>query len=246
VTHQTGTSLTLILHTGTGVEKVAAGFEEEWNRLVPLLTGNRGLVIGAAPRPQEREQLLSRLVGQLHVAGREAWVIAPEHVKLPVGTLRFPPGAGEAALPAFCRLDGVDVVAGIAPGLADLGAFVDAAAQDRLVIAVLPGCSALEVLARVLETGISPTQLAGCLLAVVAQRVIPTGGKEPPRAVAEVLFGEPPLRQALQNGGTMDHLRAAAREQKLVEIAARTREVKGLPKGVQEDLDRHRYLEDAA
>jgi type II secretory ATPase GspE/PulE/Tfp pilus assembly ATPase PilB-like protein len=111
----------------------------------------------------------------------------------------------------------------------------------------LPGNSALGFLARAIEAGISSVLLSEALLAVVALRILPAGdGDDPMQAVSEVLFVDTALRRALQDGGDIDRIREAAREQGFLEISARARAMKTISPYTQEDLERHRYLEDAA
>jgi len=50
----------------------------------------------------------------------------------------------------------------------------------------------------------------------------------------------------LQNGGNMEALRRAAAEQQFLELAVRARSLEAMDPRHLEDLDRYRYLEEAA
>ena len=81
----------------------------------------------------------------------------------------------------------------------------------------------------------------------MAQRILP--GPDPEgaaRAIAEILFVDTGVRRTLQNGGRIQDLRGAAAEQGFVELAGRARSLESVDATVIDDLDRHRYLEDAA
>jgi hypothetical protein len=139
----------------------------------------------------------------------------------------------------------VTALAGVFDSLAPVATLAEAAARDRLVVAVFPGSSALGFLARVLEDGMSCSLLAESLLAVAASRSLPRGNGGA-HAVSELLFVEPPLRRALQDGGRTPRLRAAARAQGFQEMAERARTLDDLDPLLLLDLDRHRYLQEAA
>jgi hypothetical protein len=243
-----GASVTLILE---GMDytrrKLSAPFEPEWDRLNGLLTRPRGLVAGVAPSPAERDQLLTRLLGQIDTSYRRGWVVAPEGVVIPRRLSYFAADPRPELTRAFAEMEGVDLVAGIFDGPEHVSALAEAAERDRLVVAILPGNSALGLLARLHEAGVSSVLLAEALLAVVAQRILPGPDQEgAARAIAELFFVDADVRRMLQNGGRMRGLRAAARRQGFVELSARARSLDSVDPALIDDLDRHRYLEDAA
>ncbi len=246
VTGRDGLSVTLTLAGGTLPRpRVSASHESEWELLHTLLGRPRGLILGVAPSDAEREVLLGRILGQVNGAERRVWVLAPDETPI---SKRFAVRPGAATVEetrTFAALDGVDILAGIFPGIEHARPLVDAAGKDRLVVAVLPGNSALGTVVRLLESGVSATLLGEALLAAAALRVLPEGDAGP-RALTEVLFVDPAFRRMLQNGGRTPELRAAARRQGFVELAARARQLETLDPVLIEDLDRHRYLEDAA
>lgn len=243
-----GVSLTIWLDSsGFAPPKVSAAFEAEWERLDSLLAQPCGLIAGVAPSEAERRHLLSRILGQLDASKRRAWVLVPEGFPLPKRLAVHAARPGTALTASFARLEGVDVLAGLFPSLEHAPSLLEAADRDRLVIAVLPGHSALGLLARLMEAGISASLLADTFLAAVAQRTLPGArAEESPHAVAELLFVDGPLRRALQDGGRIGDLRAAAREQGFIELAARARGLGAVDAGLLAELDRHRYLGDAA
>ncbi len=241
-----GVSVSLILDSdGQTAEKLAAPFESEWERLDTLLKRPRGLVAAVAPSARERAQLLTRMVGRLELSGRRAWVLAPSDTHLPKRFACYPTlGDGETA-DTFANLEGVGALAGSFGSLESVAALAEAAVRDRLVVAVFPGSSALGFLARALERNISCSLLGESLLAVAAGRSLP-GADGTTRAVSEILFVDRPLRRALQDGGRMPRLRSAAAAQGFVEMAERARALENVDPTLLLDLDRHRYLEEAA
>jgi len=243
-----GPSATLVLEgMDYARRKLSAPFEPEWDRLSDLLTRPRGLVAAVAPSPAEREQLLTRLLGLVDASNRRAWVLAPEGIAVPRRLSYFATRPGPDVTRSFAEMEGVDLVAGIFDGPVHVPVLAEAAERDRLVVAVLPGSSALGLLARLREAGVSSVLLAESLLAVVAQRILPAPDPEgTARAVAELLFVDADLRRMLQNGGRLHGLRAAARRQGFLELAARARTLEAVDPSLIDDLDRHRYLEDAA
>ncbi len=248
VTGLAGISVTIWLEgSGFAAPSVSASFEAEWERLDLLLTRSCGLIAAVAPTGADRRHLLTRILGQLDASGRRVWVLTPEAFPLPK-RLAVHLGPSDPALTAcFARLEGVDVLAGVFPSPQHAVPLVEAADHDRLVVAAFPGHSALGFLARLLEAGIPASLLAETVLAVVAQRTLPAGRDGSSlQAVAEILFADDPLRRALQDGGRINDLRAAARAQGLVEIAERARDLGGVDASLLTDLDRHRYLGDAA
>ena len=243
-----GASATLILE---GMDytrrKLSAPFEPEWDRLNGLVNRPRGLVAAVAPSLAEREQVLSRLLGLIDASHRRGWVLAPEGLAVPRRISCFPADPSLALTRTFAEMEGVDLLAGVFAGPEHATVLAEAAERDRLVVAVFPGNSALGFLARLREIGVSAVLLAESLLAVVAQRILP--GPDPEgaaRAIAEILFVDTGVRRTLQNGGRIQDLRGAAAEQGFVELAARARSLDSVEATVIDDLDRHRYLEDAA
>jgi hypothetical protein len=245
---QAGVSVTIWLEeSGFAPPKVSAGFEAEWERLDALLARPSGLIAGVAPTESERRHLLSRILGQLDASKRRAWVLVPEGFPLPKRLAIHVAKPDIALTSAFAHLEGVDVLAGLFPSPQHLPLLIEAADHDRLVVAVLPGRSALGLLARLLEAGVSSSLLAETFLAAIAQRTLPaTRAEDHPQALAELLFVDDPLRRALQDGGRIADLRGAARAQGFVELAARARGVGGIDAALLTDLDRHRYLGEAA
>jgi hypothetical protein len=161
--------------------------------------------------------------------------------------IRLSPNPSLETVAELTQAKGLDVLAGEFETLRPLCTLAEAGARDRLIVAAFPGQSALGFLARALEEGASPTLLSESLLAVVALRVLPRmdeGGL--PLLLTETLHVDPPLRRALQNGGKIDELRHAARQQGFEEMVDRARAMKSLPAEMLEDLKRHRYLERAA
>ncbi len=243
-----GLSLSVMLEPGgLSSGSVTAAFEPEWERLSALLDRPSGLVLGVAPSPAERRHLLSRILGQIDVAHRRAWVLAPEEVLPPKRFSVYPGGTGRGVCERFAEMPGVDVIAALCPDLGAAAALTEASDRDRLVVAVLPGRSALSCLSRMLEAGVSPVLLASSLLAAAAQRVIPGAGENGAgRALAEILFADRDLRRALQDGGRAARLRSAARRQGFVELAARAARLEPVDARIVDELERNRYLEDAA
>ncbi len=242
-----GTSLTIILESQNEDDaQLTAAFEEEWNQVNDLLQSPRGLLMGVAPTGPERVQLLNRILGHLQKMTRRAWILAPEDIKIPRGVARYQGARNDAAVETFCSMEGVDVLIGVFGSLNGASHLLEAASQDRLVIAVLPGSSALELLGRLRENRLSSHLLASATLGIIAQRIIAGASGQTRRAISEILVADRPLRLALQNGGSMNELREAARSQGFVEIAQRTRALGNVDEATQQDLERHRYLEDAA
>jgi hypothetical protein len=245
---QGGVSVTIWLEgSGFAPAKVSASFEAEWERLDVLLAQPSGLIAAVAPTELERRHLLSRILGQLDASKRRTWVLIPEGFPLPKRLAIHAAKPDLALTSSFARLEGVDVLAGLFPSAEHAPALIEAADRDRLVIGVFPGHSALGFLARLLERGIPASLLAETFLAAIAQRTLPAArAEDPSQAVAELLFVDGPLRRALQDGGRIGDLRAAAREQGFVELAARARALGGIDGTLLADLDRHRYLGEAA
>jgi type II secretory ATPase GspE/PulE/Tfp pilus assembly ATPase PilB-like protein len=245
---EAGTSLTLILRDAwAGHRKLAASFEPEWTRLDRLLHERSGLVLATAPSVSGREQLLGRFLGQLDAITRRSWAVGTGNMPRPAGmlVLSAPPEA-ETFL-GLAEGDGVDVLAVGLSSHTALPPLIEIAGHSTLVAATVPGNSALGLLARVLESGVSPTLLSQCLLAVTAQRILlPMDPTTSPRAVTETLFVDAAVRRALQNGGSIPELVRAATLQGFVEIAARVGEEQGFDPHQVAALLRYRYLEEAA
>jgi type II secretory ATPase GspE/PulE/Tfp pilus assembly ATPase PilB-like protein len=147
---------------------------------------------------------------------------------------------------ALAGMEGLDLVAGSLSDLDAVGALVEAGSRDRLVVAGLPGQSALGLLVRMLEVGVSSTLLSESLLAVVALREIRNPEADTSVVLTEVLTVDEPLQRALQDGGATESLRAAARTQGFREMAARAKDLDTIPAEALSDLERHRYLKEAA
>jgi hypothetical protein len=242
-----GTSLTLVLDGTASVHsRIAAGYEEEWARLAELLERPTGVLLGVAPTVPGGELLLSRLLARFDLGNRRACGAVSGDFNLPKGVMRFGEEPSAEAARGLSRLEGIDVLIGAFDDAQVLQDLLVAASRDRLVVATLPGNGALGFLARVIEAGGSATLLSESLLAVTAQQTLPAGDDLPPRAVTETLFVDRPLRRALQNGGAVEALRKAALEQGFLEIAARIRGIEQVDSAISADLERHRYLEDAA
>jgi hypothetical protein len=242
-----GTSLTLILDgMAPAPSKPASPFEEDWARIDLILKRGTGLVVAAAPTAHGRAHLYGRLIPRLDAARRRVVCFGSPEVSLPKGAIRFGRDGTPDAVADLSRLSGIDALAGVFDDLGVLAPLAESASRDRLVLAVVPGNGSLGLMARMLEIGISPTLLAGSLHAVLAQQLLPSGEDSPARAIMETLFVDAPLRRALQDGGTLDAIRRAAAEQEFQEIAVRVRELDAVEPGVLRDLDRYRYLEDAA
>jgi len=243
----TGTSLTLHLE-GIAVARTetAAGYGAEWDRLDAIFRRRAGMVIGVTARPQSAGILLARMLDHFELGNRRACAVVNEEFPLPDGVLRFAEEPTLYTMRELTRLEGVDVLMGTFETTEILTDLLEAAERDRLVIATFPGTGALPFLARVREEGISATLLSGAVMALVGQRILPAHEDQMSRAVCETLYVDPPLRRALQNGGDMESIRAAAKEQGFLEIATRVRTLTSIDPGVVADLDRHRYLEDAA
>jgi type II secretory ATPase GspE/PulE/Tfp pilus assembly ATPase PilB-like protein len=241
-------SITLILDgADPSRSKIAAPFEEEWNRLEPLLSRRSGIILAASPTSLGRQLTLARILGRIDATNRRICVFAPPEIRLPGSMIRLAGGPSAESARAVFGAGGVDMVAGMFESSDGVSPLVETVARSGFCVAAVPGNSAIGVLARALEAGVSPVLLSESLLAVIALRIL-TGAKpgDGPLAVSEVLFVDPPLRRALQNGGDMDQIRGAARGQGFVEIAARARTLDGVDERTREDLERHRYLEKAA
>jgi type II secretory ATPase GspE/PulE/Tfp pilus assembly ATPase PilB-like protein len=143
-------------------------------------------------------------------------------------------------------MEGFDLVAGSLPDMDAVGALVEAGSRDRLVVAGLPGQSALGLLVRMLEVGVSSTLLSEALLAVVALREIRDPEKDSSVVLTEYLPVDEPLQRALQDGGAIELLREAARKQEFHEMAVRAKDMDSIPAEALSDLERHRYLKEAA
>jgi type IV pilus assembly protein PilB len=247
LTSQAGTSLTLHLEgIAAGRTETRAGYGAEWDRLDALLRRRAGLVIGLASTPPSASLLLSRMLTHFALGDRRACAIVSEDVALPDGVLRFTEEPMLYTVRELTRVEGLDVLIGSFDTPDVLNDLLEAAERDRLVLATFPGTSALAFLARMLEEGRSSTLLAGALLGILAQQILPARGDQPARAVCETLVVDTPLRRALQNGGKVEALRAAAREQGFLEMGSRMRTLEEVDPEVLADLERHRYLEDAA
>ena len=242
-----GTSLTLHLEgIAAPRTETTAGFGAEWDRLDALLRRRAGMLIGITARPQSATVLLSRILEHFELGNRRACAMTGEDIPLPEGALRFPGEPTLYTVREMARLEGVDVLVGTFDTTEVLSDLLEAALRDRLVIATFPGTGALPFLARAREEGVSSTLFSGAVLALVAQRILPAYGDQLSRAISETLYVDAPLRRALQNGGDMEAIRAAARQQGFVEIATRIRTLESVDPALVADLDRHRYLEDAA
>jgi len=247
LTSSSGVSLTLHLEgIAAARTETAAGYGAEWDRLDALFRRRAGIVIGVTARPQSAGVLLSRMLERFELGNRRACAIVNEDLPLPEGVLRYTEDPTLYTIRELTRLEGVDVLLGTFETTEVLTDLLEAAERDRLVIATFQGTGALAFLARVREEGVSSTLLSGAVLALIAQRILPAQGEQMSRAVCETLYVDPPLRRALQNGGDMEAIRAAARQQGFLEIATRIRTFDDVDPAVVADLDRHRYLEDAA
>lgn len=247
ITGSRGTSLTLTLG---GVTPICApkeeGNEETWSRVHALLERRRGLVVGVAPEPAGRTHLLNRILDGSEFPHRRSCVLTDEDIPLAKGQIRYGGRTTLETVQAFARMDGMDVVAGVFEGPESLACLAEAAATDRLVLAVFPGNSVLGFLCRMLEAGVSAPLLSECLLAGLAGQDIPGDGDTPSRTVFETLLVEAPLRRALQDGGDVEEMREAARSQGFEEIAVRAGRIESISAEILEDLRRNSYLEDAA
>jgi hypothetical protein len=162
--------------------------------------------------------LLSRLLGRFELGNRRACIVSGSFASRGRDALRQE--ASVESIRGLSRLEGIDVLIGAFDDARVLHDLLVAGARDRLVVATLPGNGALGFLARAIEAGCPATLLAESLLAVTAQQTVPTADDQLPQTVTETLFVDRPLRRALQDGGAVDMLRKAAREQGFLEIAA--------------------------
>ena len=242
-----GTSLTLHLEgIAAARTETAAGYGAEWDRLDAIFRRRAGMVIGITARPQSAGILLARMLDHFQLGNRRACAVVNEECPLPEGVLRFAEEPTLYTVRELARLEGVDVLLGTFETTEVLNDLLEAAERDRLVVATFPGTGALPFLARVREEGVSATLLSGAVMALIGQRIIPAHEDQMSRAVSETLYVDGPLRRALQNAGGMEDIRAAAKEQGFIEIATRVRTLASVDPSVVADLDRHRYLEDAA
>lgn len=242
---ENGPSLTLFMTDTAPRQEVPAAFEVDWTRLDALLDRSHGLILLVAPTPYEREQMLARMLGRLDAATRRCCALVAPEVPLPRELIRVAAPADPDAVRTYSRLPGIDVLAGALDDIGSLTPLAEAGGRDRLVVAAVPGNSALGFLARILEAGASATLLSESLLAVCAQRTL-IGTEDGSRTAAEILFVERPLRHALQTGGRLGDLCRAAAKQGFQEIAHRARWLAALDETTRDDLERHRYLEEAA
>jgi len=242
---ENGPSLTLFMTDTAPRQEMPAAYEDDWTRLDALLDRPRGLVLAVAPTAYEREQMLARMLARLDASVRRCCALVAPEVPLPRELIRIAEPGTPESVRAYSRLPGIDVLAGAFDTIEPLSALAEAGGRDRLVVAAFPGNSALGFLARILETGASATLLSESLLAVCAQRTLP-GMEDGCRTAGETLFVERPVRHALQDGGRLEDLRRAAAEQGFQEIAHRARDLEALDETARKDLERHRYLEEAA
>lgn len=242
---ESGPSLTLFMTDTAPRQEIPPAYEDDWTRMDALLDRPRGLVLAVAPTAYEREQMLARMLGRLDASVRRCCALAAPEVPLPRELIRITEPGTPDSVRAYSRLPGIDVLAGAFDAIEPLSALAEAGGRDRLVVAAFPGNSALGFLARILEAGASATLLSESLLAVCAQRTLPGVGAGC-RTAGETLFVERPVRHALQDGGRLEDLRRAAAEQGFQEIAHRARDLEALDETAREDLERHRYLEEAA
>jgi type II secretion system (T2SS) protein E len=242
-----GTSLTLHLEgIAAARTETAAGYGAEWDRLDAMFRRRAGMVIGVTARPQSAGILLARMLDHFQLGNRRACAIVNEEFPLPEGVLRFAEEPTLYTMRELARLEGVDVLLGTFETTEVLTDLLEAAERDRLVVATFPGTGALPFLARIREEGVSATLLSGAVMALIGQRILPAHEDQMSRAVCETLYVDGPIRRALQNGGGMEAIRIAAKEQGFIEIATRVRTLTSVDPTVVADLDRHRYLEDAA
>jgi type IV pilus assembly protein PilB len=242
-----GMCLTLALdHSAYQVRSAPALDDGQWKQLDAILKRPCGLVVGTSPDVSGRTLFLSRALKGRDAERRRCCAMVPEGVSLPPGAIRFGSTPTAAAMAALSQMEGFDLVAGSLPDLDAVPALVEAGARDRMVVAGLPGQSALGLLMRMLDTGVSSTLLSEALLAVVALREIRDPGADTSVVLTEVLPVDEPLQRALQNGGSIEALREAAREQGFQEMAVRARALDTVSREALEDLERHRYLKEAA
>ena len=247
VAGRNGTSLTLSFEgIDLGRHKLAAAFEEDWSRFDELLTRPVGLIVAVAPTRHSREQILARLLSRLTGKEGRTCAVGAEDIPLPKGMIRFAESPSTEAISQLARMEGFDLLAGVFEGIEPLRAVAEAGGSDRLVIAAFPGNGTLGFLARMLEAGVSSTLLSESLLAVIAQQILPGTEETAARSVTETLFVDTPLRHALQNGGSIQDLRNAATQQGFEEMVTRVQKLDKIDNRVLENLQRHRYLEEAA
>jgi hypothetical protein len=219
---------------------------DDWARIEPFFEAPSGLLLAASPTRVGRTLLWQRLAARIEGGRGRCVALAPAETPVPAPLLRFQATPGRAAAAALARQEGIDVWGAMLEDLSALEALVESASRGRFVFAVVPGNGALGLLSRAMERGVSATALAGTLLGVTALAVLPGDEETPARAVSETLVVDRTVRRALQNGGGLDLLRQAAGAQNFREIATRARKLAGVAPAVIQDLDRNRYLEDAA
>jgi hypothetical protein len=241
-----GPSLTLLLE-GTEPSLPPAGGPSpvEWERLETLVHLRTGLLVMVAPTQRGRQSLVAGVLSRIEKNDRRACLLDVGPATLGGHLFRLAAPVTEETVSLLSRSAGVDILAGAFGDLTGLPSLLEAAHRDRLVVAAFPGNSALGFLVRALEAGSSSVLLAESLLAVTAAlRLPPSPEEEESRTLGEVLFCDAPLRRALQDGGHPGDLREAARAQNFSEMA--TRAPGDLPATLRAELDRHRYLEEAA
>jgi hypothetical protein len=198
-----------------------------------------------APTRRDRQSLVAGVLSGIEEHDRRACLLDIGPAALGNHLFRLAAPVTTEAVSLLSRTPGIDILAGAFGDLRGLPSLLEAAHRDRLVVAAFPGNSALGFLVRALEAGHSSVLLAESLLAVsAAHRLPPSSGEDESRALGEVLFCEAPLRRALQDGGRPGDLRDAACAQGFREMA--TRAPGDLSARLREELDRHRYLEEAA
>jgi hypothetical protein len=217
----------------------------EWERLQDLVHLRTGLLVMVAPTHRVRQSLAAGVLSGIVDGDRRSCLLDIGPAALGGHLFRLAAPLTEETVTLLARASGIDILAGAFPDLTDLPALLESAHRDRLVVAAFPGNSALGFLVRALEAGNSSAMLADSLLAVGAShRLPPLSDDEEGRSLGEVLFCDAPLRRALQDGGRPGDLREAARIQGFREIATRAPE--DLPAALRAELDRYRYLEEAA
>lgn len=242
-----GMCLTLALdHSAYQVRSAPPLDGDTWEKLDEILKRPCGLVVGTSPDASGRALFLTRALKGRDAQRRRACAMVPDSVSLPHGAIRFGREATAASMASLARMEGFDLVAGSLPDLGAVGALVEAGSRDRLVVAGLPGQSALGLLVRMLEVGVSSTLLSEALLAVVALREIRDPEKDSSVVLTEYLPVDEPLQRALQDGGAIELLRDAARKQEFREMAVRAKDMDSIPAEALSDLERHRYLKEAA
>jgi hypothetical protein len=239
--------LTLALdHSAYQVRSAPPLDGDTWEKLDEVLKRPCGLVVGTSPDASGRALFLTRALKARDAQRRRACAMVPDSVSLPHGAIRFGREATAASMASLARMEGFDLVAGSLPDMDAVGALVEAGSRDRLVVAGLPGQSALGLLVRMLEVGVSSTLLSEALLAVVALREIRDPEKDSSVVLTEYLPVDEPLQRALQDGGAIELLREAARKQEFHEMAVRAKDMDSIPAEALSDLERHRYLKEAA